>query len=739
MTGTCVQSSPAVNGRGNPAPLLGSCRAMADTRLHFRACNLCEAMCGLRIEVEGERIRSIRGDPEDPFSQGFVCPKATALEDVHVDPDRLKHPLRRTASGWDRIGWEEAFDEIACRIGEVQARHGRDSVAIYLGNPTVHSLGAMTHGLGLIRALRTHHRYSATSVDQLPHHLAATTMFGHMLLLPVPDIDRTRFFLALGANPLASNGSMMTAPGMPLRLKALKARGGRLVVVDPRRTETAELADTHLFIRPGADALLLAALVRTILEEKLDRPGRLAEFTDGLEAVRSAVAPFSPENVAGPTGIPAERIRALARDFARAEMAVAYGRVGVSTQAYGGVAQWLIQVLNAITGNLDRPGGALFTRPAVNPLGLAPRGGYARHRTRVRKLPSFGGEFPVAALAEEILTPGPGQVRALLVLGGNPVLSTPNGAQLEKALGTLDFMVAVDPYLNETTRHADLLLPPTTALEREHYDVVFHLLAVRNTAKWSPALFPPVAGAKHDWEIFQSLTRRLRSRGTARLLRPFRALVDRLATPRRLIDFALRTGPYGMRAPHRLSVARLERNPHGVDLGPLEPSLPGRLMTPGKRIQLAPGLLIRDLARVGTELLSSPIARDGELLLIGRRDLRSNNSWMHNSQRLVKGPERCTLLMHPDDARARGLAPGQTVQVQSRVGSVPVRLELTDAVMPGVVSLPHGWGHGRPGVQLRVAAAHAGVSMNDLTDDQSVDALLGTAAFSGTPVQVTGV
>ena len=382
---------------------------MAEPRIHFRACNLCEAICGLRIEVEGERIRSIRGDADDPFSKGFLCPKATALEDVHVDPDRQKLPLRRTGDGWTRVGWEEAYDEVARRIAEVQARHGPDSVAIYLGNPNVHSLGALTHGLPLIRALRTHHRYSATSVDQLPHHLAATTMFGHMLILPVPDIDRTRFFLALGANPLASNGSMMTAPGMPLRLKALKARGGRLVVVDPRRTETAELADTHLFIRPGTDALLLAALVRTVLEEKLERPGRLAELIEGLDQVRAAVAPFAAERVAAPTGISADRIRALARDFAGAESAVAYGRVGLSTQAYGGVAQWLIQVLNVVTGNLDRPGGALFTRPAVNPLGLAPRGGYARHRTRVRKLPSFGGEFPVAALAEEILTRGPGK------------------------------------------------------------------------------------------------------------------------------------------------------------------------------------------------------------------------------------------------------------------------------------------------------------------------------------------
>ena len=461
---------------------------MQNDSVHFRACNLCEAMCGLRIELEGDRIRSIRGDPDDPFSRGFVCPKATALEDVHLDPDRQKRPLRRTGDAWTTVAWTEAFDEVAGRLREIQRQHGRDSVAIYLGNPNVHSLGTLTHGLSFIRALRTHNRYSATSVDQLPHHFASAEMFGHMLLLPIPDIDRTQFFLALGANPLASNGSMMTAPGMPARLKALKARGGRLVVVDPRRTETAALADTHLFIRPSTDALFLAALVHTVLDEKLERLVRLAAFTDGLPELRKAVGRFSPERVAPATAIPAETLRTLARDFARAESAVAYGRVGVSTQAYGGLAQWLIVVLNILTGNLDRPGGALFSRPAVNPLGLTPRGNYGRHRSRVRKLPSFGGEFPVSALAEEIETEGPGRIRALVVVAGNPVLSAPNGEALERALPKLDLMVAIDPYLNETTRHAHVLLPPTTSLEREHYDIVFHLLAVRNTAKWSAPL-----------------------------------------------------------------------------------------------------------------------------------------------------------------------------------------------------------------------------------------------------------
>jgi anaerobic selenocysteine-containing dehydrogenase len=707
---------------------------MERTAVHHRTCNLCEAMCGLRIELEDGRIRSIRGDPDDPFSRGFVCPKATALEDIHLDPDRQKQPLRRTGDGWAPLGWTEAFDEVARRIRDIQRRHGRESVALYLGNPNTHSLGALTHGLPFIRSLRTHNRYSATSVDQLPHHFASAEMFGHMLLLPVPDIDRTQFFLALGANPLASNGSMMTAPGFPHRLKALKARGGRLIVVDPRRTETAALADTHLFIRPATDALFLAALVHTVLDEGLERLDRLAAFTDGLPELRRAVARFSPERVAAATSIPAATTRALARDFVRAESAVAYGRVGVSTQAFGGLAQWLIVVLNVLTGNLDRPGGALFTRPAINPLGLTPRGNHGRHRSRVRGLPSFGGEFPVSALAEEIETEGEGRVRALVVVAGNPVLSAPNGEQLERALPKLDFMVAIDPYLNETTRHADMLLPPTTALERDHYDVVFHLLAVRNTAKWSSALFPPAPEARHDWEIFSELSWRLRGGG---IRRPLAALARRWVTPRRMVDLGLRAGPYGWRSSQRLSVRKLERHPHGIDLGPLTERLPGLLMTEDRRIHLAPTMLVQDLDRAERALLDASARVPPETLwLIGRRHLRSNNSWMHNSLRLVKGPPRCTLLMHPDDAGRRGLAEGQSARVRSRVGEVVLPVELTQDIMPGVVSIPHGWGHGRPGSRLQIADAHAGVSINALTDHAAVDALVGTAVLNGTPVEV---
>jgi anaerobic selenocysteine-containing dehydrogenase len=494
---------------------------MADgARTHFRTCHLCEAMCGIAIDLEGDRIVAIRGDKDDPFSRGHVCPKAVALQDVHEDPDRLRRPLRRTASGWEEVSWEAALDEAASRLAAVQRAHGRNAVAFYQGNPVVHNHGAILFGQLFQRSLGSRSRYSATSVDQLPQMLASLLMFGHQLMLPIPDVDRTDFLLVLGANPLVSNGSLLTAPGIERRLKALRARGGRLVVVDPRRTETAALADLHLPIRPGGDAFLLAALVHTLASEKRLAPGRLAAFADGLDALVEAVQPFSPEAAAGRTGIDAATIRTLARDFSEASSAVAYGRVGICTQEFGGLASWLVNALNVVSGNLDRPGGAMFPSPAVDIVGFADRIGQRGHfdkgRSRVRGLPEFGGEWPAAVLAEEIETPGEGQLRALVTSSGNPVLSTPNGARLDRALASLDFMVSIDLYLNETTRHAHLILPPTFALERSHYDLVFHTLAVRNTAKFSEALFPAPKASLHDWQILLGLAARLeKARGGA--------------------------------------------------------------------------------------------------------------------------------------------------------------------------------------------------------------------------------
>ncbi len=707
-----------------------------------RACVLCEAICGLEIRVENGRVVSIRGDREDPFSRGHVCPKGVALMDLQEDPDRLRRPLVRTARGdWEEVSWERALDEAARGLDGVRTRHGADAVAVYLGNPNSHSLGSMLYGPMLVRALGTGSRYSATSADQLPHHVAAQLMYGHQLLLPVPDVDRTSFLFMLGANPAASNGSIMTAPGMIRRLGALRERGGRLVVVDPRRTETARLADRHLAIRPGTDALLLAALLAVILGEGLATPGRLDDFSSSWEPVREAVAPFTPERVAGPTGVPAGAIRELARELTWAPSAVVYGRFGVSTQAFGGLCHWFINLLNIATGNLDRPGGALFTKPAVDLLRSVGRGGLGRRRSRVRGVPGFGSELPVATLAEEILTPGEGQVRALLTVAGNPVLSTPDGRRMDEALAGLDFMVSVDFYLNETTRHARVILPPTAPLERGHYDLIFNLLAIRNVARWSPAVVEPEPGTLHDWQILAGLLRRL-DRGPLRqrLSRRFRAALG----PRRLLDLGLRLGPHGsgFRPWGRgLNLRCLEAAEHGLDLGPLEPSLPERLRTEDGRIHLAPEPYLNDLPRL-KQLLETPGGgggEDGALLLIGRRELRSNNSWMHNAPRLVRGRERCTLLVHPEDAGRLGLRDGGRVRVAGPGGSVDVPVELTEDIVPGVVSLPHGWGHGRPGVRLATASQHPGASINDLTDGAAVDPLCGTAVLNGVAVTLEPV
>jgi anaerobic selenocysteine-containing dehydrogenase len=699
---------------------------------HHRACNLCEAMCGLRIETDGARVTSIRGDDDDPFSKGYLCPKATALKDLHEDPDRLKQPMRREGTQWKAIGWDEALDETAQRLHEVQQRHGRNAVATYLGNPTTHNTGALLFGPSFLRALGTRSRFSATSVDQLPHMLAAHWMFGHQLLLPVPDVDRTDFFLVLGANPLASNGSLMTAPGVRHRLDALKQRGGTLVVIDPRRSETAARADQHHFIRPGTDALLVLALIHEVLASPLKAHVKVDQL-NGLEEVRALAKRFSPASVSAATGLSAEVIRSLAKGFAAAPSAVCYGRIGTSVQSFGTLCAWLITVLNAVTGNLDRVGGAMFPMPPFDPRWL-PRpmsvgpGSYGRWRSRVRGLPEVGGELPVSVLAEEMLTPGEGQLRALVTFAGNPVLSTPNGAQLDRALAGLDFMVSIDPYLNETTRHAHLILPPPSPLERVHFDVVFPMLAVRTVARHADALFDPGPNARHDWQILIGLGKRLDAlRGAGLRARLTWNVMERLG-PERLLDVGLRLGPRGGR--RGLSLRKVAAHEHGLDLGPLEPALHTRLKTKSGRIELCPPLLAEDVAR-----LEAATASAG-LVLINRRHTRDCNSWLHNVPKLVSGADRCTLLMNPADASARGLDDGTSVTVRSRVGEVTVPLQLSDEVMAGVVSLPHGYGHARDGVRLQVAAQHAGASVNDLSDDQRVDTLSGNAALSGVPVEV---
>lgn len=701
---------------------------------HYRACNLCEAICGLVVTHRNGEVVSIVGDPADPFSRGHICPKAVALKDIYEDPNRLRRPMKRVGSEWHEIGWEQALDEVAERLAQVRTQHGPNAIGVYAGNPTVHNSGSFLTMPGFVKALGTRTVFSASSVDQFPHHFAAWQLFGHPLLMPVPDLDHTDFWLIIGGNPIASNGSIMTAPDVGARLRAIQQRGGRVVVIDPRRTETAQRANEHHFIRPGTDVFLLLAMTQTLFAENLVNVGRLAGIVDGLGTLQEAVAPFTPEAVTYLTGIAPATIRALAQELAQTPRAALYGRVGVSTQEFGGLCLWLINVLNVLTGHLDEVGGMLFTSPAIDALAPKPEAArpaynkYNRFQSRVSGKPEFMGELPVACLAEEIETPGEGQLRALVTSCGNPVLSTPNGCRLEKALASLDFMVSMDIYLNETTRHAHYILPPLTGLETANYDLTFHVLAIRNTARYSDPMVPRPAGALYDWEIFEHLRNRLQN-----------VPVEdrRLHNPERTIDQGLRYGPYGnAEASVGLSLTYLRERPHGVDIGPLRPQFPDRLLTPDSRINVAPPVFLQDLQRAQGALTNVP---DDALLLISRRHLRDNNSWMHNARVLVKGRNRCTLLLHPTDAERLGIATGQSVRVRSRVGEIELPADVTPDIMPGVVCMPHGYGHNRPGTRLDVAQQHAGASVNDLTDEAFSDSLTGNAALSGVPVWVEGI
>lgn len=734
------------------------------SRHHYRTCNLCEAMCGIEIVVKGDSIQSIRGDSADPFSRGHICPKAVALQDIHTDPDRLRHPMRRTPTGWVQIGWDEALAEVASRFKTIQRQQGRDAIGVYLGNPTFHNYGLVFFELFFLKTLHTRNRFSTTSLDQLPHMLVSKMLFGHQALLPVPDVDRTNFFVIMGGNPVVSNGSLMSAPGIKKRLQAIRQRGGKVIVIDPRRTETAQIADQHLFIKPGTDTLLLLAVLNVLKTEKLIQPGRLTAFLEGEDVFWKSIQGITPEKVSEHTSIDPSTIRELARAFGSANRAVWYGRVGVSAQEFGTLTQWLIYSINILTGNLDRPGGAMFTRPALDLLKLpgVNRGEFGRWQSRLRRLPEFGDELPSVVMAEEMLTPGKGQIRAMLTIAGNPVLSSPNGRKLDKALAGLDYMVSIDYYINETTRHANIILPPSDALEHENYDVIFSLLAIRNTAHFSPALFKPEPDTRHDWEILLDLDTRLLANGPlSQAWAGLRQAILHRIGPEGLLDFGLRLGPYGAGMQlwkKALNLPELKKAVHGIDLGALESCLPGRLKTASKHIQLAPEVFLGDLRRLQGKFslnedsaisntnpgstakalaeTETPQGFVSDLVLIGRRDLRSNNSWMHNYERLVKEGDRCTLLMHPEDAQRYGVADGQQVRVTSTIGSITARVEVSHEIMPGVVSLPHGWGHARQGTQLKIAQYHPGVSVNDITNETAIDMLSGMAALNGVPVSV---
>ncbi len=747
---------------------------MATTKTSYATCPLCEATCGLEITTRGSEVLSIRGDTQDVFSHGYICPKAYSLKELHEDKDRIREPMVRRGDQWVSVSWDDAFAEIEHNLSPILHQHGRDALAFYVGNPNAHNLASLLYLPVLLHASGTHNLFTASTVDQMPKQVTAAMMFGTALSVPVPDLERTGYLLLLGANPLVSNGSLMTAPDMRGRLRRLRQRGGKIVVIDPYRTRTAQEADEHHFMRPGYDAHFLFAIVHTLFAEGLVAPGRLAEHTNGLEQVRALSQSFTPERVAPVCGIEADTIRSIARDLAAAPRAAVYGRIGTCTQEFGTLASWLVDVLNVLTGNLDREGGAMFTMAAAgarNTNGTPAKGRgvrFGRWKSRVRGAPEVFGELPASCLAEEIETPGEGQVRALITLAGNPALSTPNSTRLQQSLATLEYMVSVDIYLNETTRHAHVILPPPAPLAHSHYDIALYQLAVHNVAHYSPPVVERDPGTLDEWEIFLRLAAILGGQGAAAGAHlvddmSMAALVKReVATPgspvegrdplellaalasrrgpERMLDFLLRTGPYGdgfdPQKTGGLSLTVLEGKPHGVDLGALQPRIPEVLRTASGKIELAPEPIVVDVERLLASLERARERANGQMLLIGRRDLRSNNSWMHNLHVLSKGKDRCTLHMHPNDATHLALLDGEKASITSRAGTVEIPVELTDAIMPGVVSIPHGWGHNLAGTQMHIATEHAGVNTNILTGEAPVDPLSGNAILNGIPVTV---
>ncbi len=737
-----------------------------ESRTAYRICPLCEATCGLTLTVVDDRITRVRGDRDDVFSAGFICPKGAAFDRLDADPDRLRRPMVRSGDDWREVTWDEAFAVVAERLAAVVAEHGKQSVGLYLGNPNVHNIAGGLYPGGLARALGTSNVFSASSVDQMPKHVSSGLMFGDPNAIPIPDIDRTQFLLMLGANPVDSGGSLCTAPDFPGRLKALKARGGRLVVVDPRRTRTAALAEQHVAIRPSTDGLFLMAIVHVLLGEGLVDTGSLGEHFAGAERLAPLAEDFSPEAVAGACGIEADDIRSLARDLAAAETSVVYGRIGTSTVEFGTVTSWLVDVVNILTGNFDRPGGAMFPLPPHRRRSKGAGRGWStgRWHSRVRRFPEVKGEMPAAVMTEEITTPGEGQIRAMITVAGNPVLSTPDGAALDEALAGLEFMVSVDPYLNETTRRADVILPPPPPTRSGHYDIAFTELSVRNVARYSPAVVALQEGELEEATILARLTliaagqqastpasalddgivaktlakavadpgSPVEGRDPAELAA---ALTGDTPTDRRL-DMLLRLGAYGDgfgANPEGLSLARLLDAPHGIDLGPMQPRIPEVLRTTTGQVDVCPPTIAADIPRLREALDER---RDG-LVLIGRRHMRSNNSWMHNLKVLNSGSNTCTLQLHPKTAADLGLEDGQVARVASRTGQIDVPVEVTDVVMPGVASLPHGWGHTASGMRTEVASARPGVNTNLLTDPQALDPLSGNAVLNGIPVTVT--
>lgn len=705
---------------------------------HISQCTLCEAHCGIHVTVTDGKVSRIEGNPDDVFSKGYICPKATAMGALHHDPDRLRTPMRRVGDRFEPVDWDEAFAEIGTRLRRIRKEHGARALGMYLGNPAAHSSGAF-YGLMLRLALMTPNFFSASSIDQMPHEYAAWRVFGSNMLVPITDIDRTQRLVIIGANPAVSNGSLSVMPGAKRRIKAIRDRGGAVVVIDPRRTETARLADQHVAVRPGGDVYLLLGMLHVLVAENLCDRAAIAEQTSGWDRLTALVADATPEAVAERAGVDADTIRTLARDHAAAESAAVYARIGICQQETGTLVSWLVMVLNTVTGNLDRAGGTMFSTPFAD-LPRAARYvpvGHAAWTDRSGRYRSFRAELPAVAMADEILTPGQGQIRAMITYAGNPVSSIPQKGRLDQALAGLDLYVAVDMYVTETTRHADFILPPVSPLEREDVALLTTIFSVRNNIRFQHRSFDPPAAALEDWEILSRLTAELLPAPLRQLVAPVRNRLIAFANPLRMTALALLTGPYGRLRKGRkgITMRQLKASAGGLDLGALQPRLAKVIATEDRLVALAPDEFV-EAAAAYLRKPADAAENHYDLQLIGRRQLRSNNSWLHNVPTMTGGNNKCTVLMHPDDARARGLSQGAAVRVTSAVGEIEVPLDISDDIRRGTVAVPHGWGHRDTG--WRHANTLPGANVNTLHDPHRVDAFTGTAAVNNTWVAVTG-
>ena len=725
---------------------------LASGETHYRVCNYCEAMCGIQVDFDAkaetpEKIFRVRPDKSDTFSKGSMCPKASALGPLFLDPKRLKYPVKKIISDngdieWKTIEWEEAYTTVADNLKRIREQHGTDSIGTYLGNPIVHNLGMMMFVKVLTKAIGSRNIYSATSMDQLPHHFAAHFMFGNEFRIPVPDIERTDYMIIMGANPMASNGSIMTSAGVSRRLQNIQRRGGKFIVIDPRKTETAKVCSEHHFIKPGMDLYFLLAFLHILFRDKHINLGRLADHMVGFEQLEPLVADFNPDTVAPITGLSAAIIEQLVAEYVAARTAVLYGRMGMSTQPHGGLCHWLINSINIVSGNFDEPGGMMFPSPAIELARGKQHEVFGRRHSRVRGLPEFNGELPVSTMADEVLTEGDDQIRGFVTICGNPVLSSPGGHRLDQGLKAIDFMVSIDNFINETTRHADIILPTPSGLETDHYDLIFNIISVTNNAKFSSAMVEIEKDRPFDWQVLKELAHRMAPQGLS--------LFDRFSTPRRVVNLGLMLGEYGkLSSPKRwftgLSLKKVINSRHGVDLGPLRSRVPKGLNTLDKKIHIAPNVFLKRLAEVNEQELPQLKAQKNEteaenpslFKLIGRRNVYTNNSWMHQVPNLNKSKQvRCTAMLNPVSAKALDIADGEEVKIKSRVGEVLIPVEITDSMMPGVVSIPHGFGHSRKGTRVPVADQKPGVSVNDLTDPMRIDPLTGNAAFSGLDLEI---